>query len=87
MNSEFLKKISYFVDDDNVGVKSFLILIVVMFDKILLSTSSIIPVNFESFSLLRYYYFRKLGAQRVVRFPIVSLKLGMGWGNRTLRVP
>ena len=38
---------SYFVDDDRVGAKLFLILIVVIFDNILVSTSSIIPVNFE----------------------------------------
>ena len=47
LNKEFLKNISYFVDDDIVGVKLFLILIVVIFDNILVSTSSIRPVNFE----------------------------------------
>ncbi len=38
---------SYFVEDDKVGVKLFLILIVVMLDKILESVSSIKPVNLE----------------------------------------
>ena len=38
---------SYFVDDAKVGVNSFLIFNVVMFDKIELSTSSIKPVIFE----------------------------------------
>ena len=38
---------SYLVDEDIVGVKFFLILIVVMFDKILVSVLSTKPVNFE----------------------------------------
>ena len=38
---------SYLFEDNKVGVKDFLILIVVIFDNILVSTSSIIPVNFE----------------------------------------
>ena len=43
----FLKYTLYFVDEPNVGVKSFLIFNVVILDKIELSVASIKPVSFE----------------------------------------